>query len=98
MADIEQLYESIANSDLWTDVGPSFVGFLAPLAAMSLIEENTSLDTYDELYGLLTIALSEVVAGGYKREVQVGAGLYAVNQIAERFGVQDRIVALGTEV
>jgi hypothetical protein len=98
MAQVSDAYEAVADTDLWYQAGATFVGFLAPILAQNLIENSTSIDTYDELYGVGMVAAAEVAAPAYTREMQVGAGLYSIDQFSERVGAKAKLLNLSAGV
>lgn len=91
---ISDSYEQLASTDMWEDVIYVFVGFFAPVLFGRLVEGVGSFDVYDELYGLAVIVAAEFLMednDDLRRQVQLGGGLFTVDQAAERYNVKQRI-------
>lgn len=86
-------FDALADDDFWMDAAMIFVGFLAPNVAANVIEGRLGQDLPNELYGVGTAAAAEMFTD--QRMVSVGAGLYTVDALAQRFNVKQRVTALG---
>lgn len=94
---ISDSYEQLASTDMWEDVVYVFVGFFAPVLVGRLIEGVGSFDVYDSLYGLAVIVAAEFLMednDDMRRQIQLGGGLYTVDQLAENYNVKSRIEEL----
>jgi hypothetical protein len=91
MADLAQNFAALTDSEMIVTVVTVFAAFVAPLLYGSALEGIVNRDLPNELFGIAQIVAAEMAAGDYKRDVQIGSGLYTVDQLAARFGVQDKI-------
>lgn len=87
---IDEAFGTIADAGTWEQAGAVFAGFLAPTLARNVIEGNTSIDTYDEVYGVGVMAASPY-SPKYSGEVAVGAGLYTLDTVLERTGYKETV-------
>lgn len=85
-------FDTATDTEQWLTAVVVFVGFMAPLVVRSVLEDLTgSIDLPDEVYGVLVIIVAEFTLDEHKRHIQIGGGLYTVNQIAERFGAHEKL-------
>ena len=87
---IEEAFGTLADTGTWQQAAGVFAGFIAPTVARNLIEGNSGIDTYDELYGFGVMAASPY-APAYSGEMAVGAGLYIIDTAVERFGLKQTV-------
>jgi hypothetical protein len=94
MGELADSFETLADSDMWTDVGILFGGFMAPTVARNLIEPNLPWDPPDEAYGVAV-----VLGAGYLPEgtnmARTGGGLYVADKLAERADLKQRVTSVG---
>lgn len=83
MADFEDAFETLAEPELWMDVGLVIVGVVAPALAKRGFETYAA-DLPNEVYGLGTIVGAFVVPSDYRHQVQIGAGANVAMEVADR--------------
>jgi hypothetical protein len=91
--DVGGAFDELADSGFWVEAAMVFGGWLGPNVAANVIEGNLNQDLPNELYGIGTAAASEMVIG--ERMITVGAGIYTVDQLVQRFGLKQTVTTLG---
>jgi len=87
---VDDALGTLADTGTWEQAAGVFAGFLAPTLARNLIEGNSGIDTYDEIYGLAVMAASPY-SPAYSGEMAAGSGLYVIDTAIERFGLKQSI-------
>lgn len=87
-------FDTMMDTGEWARVGAVFGGFLggtvAQAAGQRIVGPMVPGDFTipDEAYGLASM-VAGAYARAYKGEFMIGGGVYAVNQFAERFALQE---------
>ncbi|GAB3318478.1 hypothetical protein EI982_06910 [Haloplanus rallus] len=94
MGELADSFDTLADSDMWTDIGILFGSFLAGTVVRNLIEPHSPWDLPDEVYGVAI-----VLGAGYLPEgtniARMGGGLYTVDKLAERLDLKQRVTSVG---
>ena len=91
MADLTDNFEALTDVDFIVDVAVAFSAFVAPMLYVSAVEVVAARDIANEFACIAHIVAAEKFGGNYKTEVQVASGLYTVNELAGRYGLQSKI-------
>lgn len=82
-------FDAVTDTDRWLTAAVVFVSFLGLTVIKAFLEDHMNIYLPDEVYSVAVIIVAEFVAGDYKRNIQIGGGLYTVDQLAERRNEQD---------
>ena len=88
---ISDSFDAVTDTDHWFTAVVVFVGFIAPVVFKAFLEDRLSIDLPDEVYGVVVVVAAEFGPSDYRRNLQIGGGLYTVDQLAERFGLKERV-------
>lgn len=93
--EINEAFNSLMDMEMWESAVVALGGYLAPTVVENVASGRVpEVVDHPEVYGIATIAGAEF-APAYTREVQVGAGVYTAENVAERAGLRDTIVSVG---
>lgn len=87
-------FDVLLDQEEWMQAGAVFSGYLAPTVARNVIEPNAPFNVPDELYGVGVMVAGQY-SPMYETEISLGGGVYAVDKLAERVDLQDRVAAVG---
>lgn len=94
--ELQDNFEMLADADMWLDVAAVGGGYLGANVAQSVGDGVSPVDVPNEAYGLgVAVAGFAVDMDGYGRQVAVGGGLYAVDNLTQRFEIRDEIMNYG---
>lgn len=89
--DFGSAFDELADSDFWVDAAMVFIGFIAPMLARNVVENNFRA-LPDEVYGagtaLVAVAMDQDM-------IAVGGGVYTVDAIAQRLKLKGQVTNLG---
>jgi len=89
--DFGAAFDELSETDFWIDAALVFVGFMIPVVMANLVESG-SRDLPNVVYGGITAGAG--VMTGYNM-VAVGGGVYALDTVAQRTGLKQRVTTLG---
>jgi len=70
--DFGDAFDVLADDDFWTSAVMAFTGYIAPVVAANVIEEQPNTGLSNELCGVDAAAGAEAVGGGDYRMITVG--------------------------
>jgi len=91
VVDLDTAFDQLTDVEMWMDVVMVFVGFMGSVVLEAIANRFTDSQIPPEVAGVAGLALS----AGYGRMMPaLGAGLYTVDQLTLRLGVQDTVVGI----
>lgn len=95
MADLNDSFDTLMDSGMWEDAAVAVAAFFAPTVLNNVADDYVPMDVPDEAYGLAVIAGAEFLPRQYRNPARIGAGVYALDQAAERVGIKSTVVSVG---
>lgn len=80
-------FDTLADGDFVMSVGVVFAAFFLPTVvsgAVSTVSQSTAQKIPQETYGVGVIVAAEAFLDDYRREAQLGGGVYTADKLAER--------------
>lgn len=88
--------DRLLEFDHWEEVALAFAGFLLPTLVQVTLEGRGIVSLPNEAYGITAMVGSGIALDGeYRKAAGVGAGVYTVDQLLNRFGIKQTIAKMG---
>ena len=91
VVDLDTAFDRLLDVEMWMDVAMVFVGFMGSILFEALANRFANSQVPPELAGAAVLALS---AGYGEMMPALGAGLYTVDQLTLRLGVQETVLGM----
>jgi hypothetical protein len=90
MEDLTDNFEKLTDQEFVMEAGVVFATFAGLEMTAPMLDGVLPVDVPNEAYGAGAVVAAEMGDIPYKRSVQLGGGVYTVDQLASRFNVRSR--------